>query len=80
MITVANAIRAVFAESVIRERRARHWSQVELALKAGISRSTVFNLEHQHQGVSLEVAAVIADAFGIPLAGLLGSGPEADRA
>lgn len=72
-------IRAVFAEAVIRERRARHWSQVELALKAGISRSTVFNLEHQHQGASLEVAAVIAETFGMPLAGLLGGEPEANR-
>lgn len=70
---MASPIRAVFAEAVIRERRARHWSQKELALKAGISKSTVFNIEHQVQGPALEVAAAIAEAFGLTVGDMTGS-------
>ena len=74
---MASGVLAVFAESVLRGRRARGWTQQDLAGKAGVSKQTVYNIEGQRQGVGLETAALIAGAFGMKL-GELADG-EADH-
>ena len=61
-------IRAVFAESLIRERTARGLTRGVLARKAGISPATLSLAERQLCGVGLETAAVLAEALGVPLA------------
>jgi len=63
-------VRAVFAASVRRERRARHWTQRELARKAGISPATVLNIELGHSSPTLDVMALIAGAFGMSVGAL----------
>jgi transcriptional regulator with XRE-family HTH domain len=64
-------IRAVFAASVTRERKALGWSQRALAEKAGLSNAAVCDMESAKAGPSLETAALIAGALGVPLPVLL---------
>jgi putative transcriptional regulator len=76
---VASAVRAVFAESVRRERTARGWTQAELARKTGISKITVAAIEKQRTGTGLEVAALIAGVFGVSIGSLVDDGQEESR-
>lgn len=64
---MTSEVRAAFALAVLRARRARHWTQAELAERAGITKTTVANVEHRRQGPSLDTAAMIAGAFGMKL-------------
>ena len=52
------------------ELRARSWSSRELSRRADCSASTFTRLRND-EGTSLEVAARIADALGIPLGDLI---------
>lgn len=63
-------IRGVFAAAVTRERKARGWTQDDLARKARLSKSTIVNTERAFRGPSLEVAAMIAAALGMRLGDL----------
>lgn len=71
-------VRAVFAASVRRERKARGWSMEELAGRAGINRGTISSIEGLKAGVTLDVAALLAGAFGVSI-GALADGPGDDR-
>jgi len=42
-------------------------TQAELALKVGVTRQTVYAIEHNKYSPSLEVAFRIAHVFGVPL-------------
>lgn len=69
-MTARSSVHAVFAAAVLRERRARGWSQTQLAEKAGVSLGTVVAVERQRYGASLETAARIAGAFGMKVGDL----------
>ena len=70
-------IRAVFAASVTRERKALGWSQRALAEKAGLSNAAVCGTESGKTGPNLETAALIAAALGKELPVLLAREEEA---
>ena len=67
-------VRQIFAESVRRERLARNWSMEELGRRAGINRATVSTIEAMKGGATLDVAALLAGAFGMTI-GALADGP-----
>jgi transcriptional regulator with XRE-family HTH domain len=71
-------VRAVFAASVRRERKARGWSMEELGRRAGINKATVSCIEAAKTGATLDVAALLAGAFGVSI-GALADGPGDDR-
>lgn len=52
-------------------RKARGWSQRELASVAGLDRTYVSSVEHGKQNLTLSVALKLADALSVPLEGLL---------
>lgn len=76
---MASQIRAVLADSVRRERKARGWTQAELAVKAGIAKATVMAVETQRTGTTVEVAAMIAEAFGMTAGTLVDGRQEGGR-
>ena len=54
-------------------------TQQELAEKAGVTRQTIFAIEHEKYAPSLEVAFRIAHAFGKPLEEVFQYRPEDDQ-
>jgi DNA-binding XRE family transcriptional regulator len=73
---MADPVTAVFARNVQKARRARHWSQAELAAKSGVSRSAVGTVETQANGPSLEVAVKLARALEATVSALAGEVAE----
>jgi transcriptional regulator with XRE-family HTH domain len=67
-------VRAVFAASVRRARRARGWSLDELAGRSGVGRNTILNVELQRSGTTLDVAWLLAAALGMTIGELAGDG------
>ena len=63
--------RARLAVAVLRERTSRGWTQAALAARAGVSVATVWKVEKQLQGASVDVAARIAEALGLRLGAVL---------
>jgi transcriptional regulator with XRE-family HTH domain len=59
-------------------RRDRGWKQLDLALKAGVSQSTVCNAERGSTGTGAGVLAAIAGAFGLVAADLRGECPRCE--
>jgi transcriptional regulator with XRE-family HTH domain len=57
-------VRAVFGASVRRERQARGWSFNALAGRSGVGRSTLVRIERRIGTTTLDVAALLAAAFG----------------
>ncbi len=57
-------------------RKARGWSQAELADRLGVSRQTVVALEQNHHGPSLEVAIRIANLFNLTMDSLVSAMKE----
>lgn len=55
---------AIFGQKVRDSRRARRWTTTLLALKAGVSRTTIYTIERGQQ-VSLEAAVRVALALGL---------------
>jgi transcriptional regulator with XRE-family HTH domain len=65
--------------SLLRERRgSQHMSQDQLARVAGISRTSIVNIEKGRQGVSLESLYKLSAALGCPPGDLLPSAPSMD--
>ena len=54
-------------------RLARHWTQVELARRAGLSQGTISHLEQGTRQPSLLTLHYLATAFGLPLDQFLGA-------
>jgi transcriptional regulator with XRE-family HTH domain len=48
-------------------RHLKHWSQAELAKRAGVTRETVSHLERGAQRPKLETAAGLSHALGVPV-------------
>jgi transcriptional regulator with XRE-family HTH domain len=67
-------VRAVFAASVRRARRARGWSLDELAGRSGVARNTILNVELMRSGTTLDVAARLAGALETTIGELAGDG------
>lgn len=61
----------VFGEGLRRERAGRRLTQSEAAALVGFARSTWGEIEAGKRGVSLDDAAVICAALGVPLRALL---------
>lgn len=62
------------AANVFAQRYTRGWNQSELARRAGVSRSTLNNLETYRKTPSMVTLRKLALAFGVPLAELLSEG------
>lgn len=53
--------------SVLKRLRARRgWSQLDLALKAGVDRRYMSDVENGKRNVSIDVLTRLSEAFGIP--------------
>lgn len=63
-----DAVRVLGLE-VARARRARRWSQAELAERAGVSRETVRKVEHGGSAVAIGTAFDLAALVGVELFG-----------
>lgn len=57
-----------WGDRVRTERRARGWSQSDLARRAGLARNTVATIERGHRGIDLSTARTIARCFALPTA------------
>ena len=64
-------VREVFSASVRRERLARGWSGLDLARLSGGTPPTISSIEHNRFGTTLDVAAKLAKAFGVPIGALV---------
>lgn len=60
------------AESIRVERARRKWSREDLAEKTGIPVSTISSYENAKNGISLDNAWALADAFNMPIGPLFG--------
>jgi transcriptional regulator with XRE-family HTH domain len=63
--------RQVFAKNLRALRRALKISQEELALRAGISRAYVSEVERAEHNVSIDHMGLLAEALGVPLGDML---------
>ncbi len=64
-----------FGKRVREERRARGWTQKELAKAAGLKHlNTISRVERGYQQTTIPVAERLARALGVPLDRLLGEG------
>ena len=68
--------RAFSGRRLAEARRRRGWTQMQLAVEAGVAMSTVTNLEigFRGHGASLPVAAKLATALRVPIESLLDDG------
>lgn len=67
-----SAIRKAFGERVREARHLRTISQEELALRVGLDRSYIGQVERGERNLSLENIYKIADGLGVPPASLVG--------
>ncbi len=67
----------VIAERIFQLRAQRGWSQSELAHRAGISRTTMSNLEGARRFPTLPTLRKLAGAFGLPVMELMADNPDA---
>lgn len=67
----AKSSREVIAENVRRERAARHWTQMDLAEKAGVHHPRIAEIEAAKSSPRSDTIDKLADAFGIAPATLL---------
>jgi len=65
------ALRKIFARNVRRTRRLQDISQEELALRAGLSRSYVSEVERAERNVSIDNIERLADALKTPVRSLV---------
>lgn len=63
-----DAVRVLGLE-ITRARRARRWSQAELAARAGVSRATLQKAEHGSPRVAIGTVFEIAELVGVDLFG-----------
>jgi len=63
--------RDVFAKNLRRARRLRDISQEELALRAGISRTYVSEVERASRNISIDNMGLLAQALQVPLRDLV---------
>ena len=68
------AIRGAFGHQVRVKRAAQSVSQEELALKCGLDRSYIGQVERGERNPSLESIAKIASALRVPIGALFGDG------
>jgi putative transcriptional regulator len=57
----------------------RRWTQVDLAVRVGVSRQTIISIEKGKYDPSLPLAFKIADAFELPLEQIFLPARELDR-
>ena len=65
------AIRNIFARNLRRVRRLQEISQEELALRAGLSRSYVSEVERAERNISIDNMALLAEGLKTPLRDLV---------
>lgn len=72
-MTNAHALtpRTIFAKNLRRTRRMQEMSQEMLALKAGMSRAYVGEVERERRNISIDNMGLLADALGVELKHLL---------
>lgn len=63
--------RQIFARNLRRSRRMQDISQEELALRAGMSRTYVSEVEREERNISIDNMGLLAEALGIELKELL---------
>jgi transcriptional regulator with XRE-family HTH domain len=59
--------RALLSKNLLRLRRARGWSQEELAHEAKLHRTFIAHVERQVRNISVDNIEKIAAAFGVPI-------------
>jgi transcriptional regulator with XRE-family HTH domain len=64
------------ADNVRRLRKARDWTQDDLATRVGLSRGAIGQIERGEVDPALSTAQAIADVFGTPIGELTGEVPE----
>ena len=62
--------RTIFAENIIRRRKALGWSQLELADRSGFTRGLIANVELGHSEGSIHSREVLAETLGCSIADL----------
>jgi transcriptional regulator with XRE-family HTH domain len=62
----------VVADNVRRLRKARDWTQDDLATRVGLSRGAIGQIERGEVDPALSTAQAIADVFGVPIGELTG--------
>jgi transcriptional regulator with XRE-family HTH domain len=63
--------RQIFARNMRRCRRMQEISQEDLALRAGMSRTYVSEVEREIRNISIDNMGQLADVLGVPLKNLL---------
>jgi len=63
----------LYADGLRQLRETAGLTQLELAVRAGLTPATISRLENGHQSPTLVTAEALARALDIPLAGLLGA-------
>jgi transcriptional regulator with XRE-family HTH domain len=69
-----DAARRAFGRRVRELRQARGYSQEELAERSGLHRTYISSLERGQRNVGLDNVHVLAEALGVPAAGLFEEG------
>lgn len=69
----------IVASRVRQHRKARNWSQEQLAEAAGISRDALSRIERNDRAARLDTVAAIADALGIEVGALLSGAVRAAK-
>lgn len=72
--------RAEVGRRLVARRRARGWTQGDLVSATGISRKTVYSIEHGDEGVGRDKLLLVCDALGVNEDGHdeAGDGPRPD--
>jgi transcriptional regulator with XRE-family HTH domain len=66
-----NHVLRLLAERIVSLRRAKGWSQEELAERASMQRSYLGDLERGFRNPSVRTLVKVANALGVPIAALL---------
>lgn len=64
VVATAN-LKAAIGANVARCRKARGWSQEQLAIEVGVSRATINRIEQGHNTIDVETLFRLADAFEV---------------
>jgi len=67
----SDSLRAVLAENIKTFRRAKGFSQEELAEQCGLHRTYIGSVERHERNVSLSTLEVLASTLGVTVPGLL---------